>query len=107
MSRWHVYILRCGDDSLYVGISNDVEARVKRHNAGQGAAYTRSHLPVLLIWSECVESESAARKREAQIKGWTRHKKLNLVLYGHPSGPTPNDADVLPHRVKTGTLEAL
>ncbi len=88
MTRWFVYILRCCDDSLYVGISNNVEERLKRHNAGRGAAYTRSHLPVLLMWSEPAQSESAARTREAQIKGWTRIKKLNLVQYGHPHGET-------------------
>jgi len=82
---WYVYILRCCDNSLYVGISNNVEERVKRHNEGHGAAYTRSHRPVVLIWKEPIESEFAARKREAQIKGWTRMKKLHLVQCGHPS----------------------
>jgi putative endonuclease len=82
MSLWYTYILRCCDDSLYVGISNNVEERVKRHNAGKGAAYTRSHKPVVLIWKEKAGSESEARKREAQIKGWTRVQKLNLVQYG-------------------------
>lgn len=87
MSNWFVYILRCCDDSLYVGISNNIEERVKRHNTGIGAAYTRSHRPVTLIWTEAVESESAARKREAQIKGWTRIQKVNLIEFGHPNGP--------------------
>ena len=86
MSEWHVYILRCCDDSLYVGISNKVEERVKRHNAGMGAAYTRSHRPVVLVWTEMAESESVARKREAQIKGWTRLEKLNLLKHEHPNG---------------------
>ena len=85
-AEWFVYIVRCCDDSLYVGISNNVEERVKRHNSGLGAAYTRSHLPVVLIWTEAAESESTARKREAQIKGWTRIKKLNLIQHGHPNG---------------------
>ncbi len=89
MSHWSVYILRCCDDSLYVGISNRVEERVKRHNAGMGAAYTRSHKPVVLIWKEPAASESSARKREAQIKGWPRSKKLNLVQFGHPQGECP------------------
>jgi putative endonuclease len=88
-SDWSVYILRCCDDSLYVGISNNVDRRVKRHNEGDGAAYTRSHRPVVLIWTEVAESESAARKREAQIKGWTRLKKENLIAYGHPNGLVP------------------
>ncbi len=107
MSPWHVYILRCGDGSLYTGISNDVERRVKRHNTGRGAAYTRSHLPVVLIWTEAMESESAARKREAQIKGWNRQRKLNLVLHGHPNGPMSVLSNVLPPRPEPGTMEAL
>ncbi|MFZ2804107.1 MAG: GIY-YIG nuclease family protein [Patescibacteria group bacterium] len=72
---WSVYILRCADRSLYTGISTDVETRVKRHNAGQGAAYTRSHRPVLLVWTEEAKSESDARKREAEIKRWTKTDK--------------------------------
>ena len=83
---WHVYILRCSDGSLYTGISTNVTARVQRHNAGMGAAYTRSHLPVTLAWNERVESESDARKREAQIKRWTRIKKQNLIDFADPRG---------------------
>ncbi|MEI7512380.1 MAG: GIY-YIG nuclease family protein [Candidatus Uhrbacteria bacterium] len=79
MSQWSVYILKCKGGSLYTGISNNVEERIKRHNLGKGAAYTRSHLPVALVWSEAQESESAARKREAQIKGLTRTQKLHLI----------------------------
>ncbi|HEY4479550.1 MAG TPA: GIY-YIG nuclease family protein [Candidatus Paceibacterota bacterium] len=79
MPVWFTYIVRCVDGSLYTGISTDVEQRVRRHNDGQGAAYTRSHRPVILVWTEEAESESAARKREAQIKGWSRQQKENLV----------------------------
>ncbi|MFA6429433.1 MAG: GIY-YIG nuclease family protein [Patescibacteria group bacterium] len=79
MSQWSVYIVQCRDGSLYAGISTDVAARVQRHNAGKGAAYTRSHRPVVLVWTEAVASESAARKREAEIKGWTRKEKLRLI----------------------------
>jgi putative endonuclease len=79
MPRWHVYILRCRDKSLYTGISTDVEARLLKHNAGKGAAYTRSHLPVVLVWREAAKSESAAKKREAQIKKLTREQKLDLI----------------------------
>lgn len=79
MPRWHVYILRCRDKSLYTGISIDVEARILKHNAGKGAAYTRSHLPVVLVWTETAKSESAAKKREAQIKKLTRLQKLSLI----------------------------
>lgn len=83
---WYIYIVKCRDGSLYTGISNHVEERVKRHNEGKGAAYTRSHRPVVLVWKESAETESAARKREAEIKGWTRTEKLNLIKFGHPEG---------------------
>ena len=79
MPVWFTYIVRCVDGSLCTGISTDVEQRVRRHKDGQGAAYTRSHRPVILVWTEEAESESAARKREAQIKGWSRQQKENLV----------------------------
>ncbi len=79
MASWTVYILKCGDGSLYTGITNDLEKRIEKHNAGTGAKYTRSRLPVRLAWSESVESESAAKVREAQIKRLPRNKKLSLV----------------------------
>lgn len=79
MSIWSTYIVRCVDQSLYVGISTNVTERIKRHNDGCGAAYTRSHRPVVLVWTEAAASESTARKREAEIKGWTKAKKENLV----------------------------
>jgi predicted GIY-YIG superfamily endonuclease len=79
MSRWSVYIVRCGDGSLYTGISTDVQARVKAHNAGKGAAYTRSHLPVELVWTRRMASESAARKREAAIKAMKRKGKDEMI----------------------------
>ena len=107
MSGWYVYILRCGDESLYTGISTDVEARVKRHNSGQGAAYTRSHLPVTLIWTEAMDSESTARKREAEIKRWTRQQKLNLVLRQDPNGAIDTPLNALPLNSKPGTMETL
>lgn len=79
MSPWHVYMVRCCDDSLYTGISNDIEARIKRHNAGKGAKYTRSRCPVVLVWCESVENASVARKREAEMKGWSRKEKLYFL----------------------------
>ena len=82
MPDWHIYLIRCRDGSLYTGITTDVDRRVKRHNAGLGAAYTRSRLPVTLVWQELAESESAARKREAQIKSWTKPEKEKLVESG-------------------------
>ena len=84
MNTWFVYILRCSDGSFYTGITTDVGKRLKRHQGGIGAAYTRSHLPVTLIWKESAVSESAARKREAEIKGWTRKEKERFLKRSRP-----------------------
>ena len=79
MKKAFVYILECGDGSLYTGWTTDVEARVETHNSGEGAKYTRSRLPVKLVYFEEVEGRSAALKREAAIKKLTRKKKLLLI----------------------------
>jgi putative endonuclease len=84
-AAWSVYILRCGDGSLYTGATNDVDRRVARHAAGKGAAYTRSRLPVMLVFQEPAQDKSAALRREAQIKKLSREKKLRLL---GASGPT-------------------
>ena len=77
--RWHVYILRCRDKSLYTGITVDVRKRLAAHNAGTGAKYTRARGPVKLVWSKAMPSGTAARKKEAEIKGWPRSEKLRLI----------------------------
>jgi len=87
MKAWYVYIVRCRDNSLYTGIALEVQQRIKKHNSGDGAKYTRSRRPVKLVRKEKYATESLARKREAEIKAWPRLKKLNLVRYGHPNGP--------------------
>jgi len=79
MSRWHVYLVRCRDGSLYAGITTDIIRRVREHNSGSGAKYTRSRRPVMLVWSEAKRSESYARKREAEIKSLTKMEKENLL----------------------------
>jgi putative endonuclease len=79
MSTWHTYILRCADQSLYVGITTDLEARLLKHNAGKGGAYTRSHRPVRMVWHEEAVSESSARKREAELKKLKKARKEWLV----------------------------
>jgi putative endonuclease len=76
---YYVYILTCGDGSLYTGTTNDVEKRVKTHNSGKGAKYTRSHLPVTLSYVEELPDKSAALKREAEIKRMSRGEKMRLV----------------------------
>ena len=74
-----VYILRCGDGSLYTGITNDLEHRVAVHNSGKGGKYTRSHLPVTPVWWETAPDKSAALRREREIKALPREKKLELI----------------------------
>ena len=80
---YYVYILRCGDGSLYTGITTDVSRRVAVHNAGKGAKYTRSRLPVTLVYQESQPDKSAALKRELEIKGFTRTQKLRLIDSNH------------------------
>ncbi len=72
-------MLRCSDQSLYTGITTDLTARVEKHNAGTASKYTRSRLPVKVVWSEQVESESEAKKREAEIKKLTKQQKEQLI----------------------------
>ncbi len=80
---YFVYILRCSDDTLYTGITNDLEKRVHSHNhAPTGAKYTRSRRPVEMVYSEECEDKSAALKREMAIKKLTRVQKQALVETG-------------------------
>jgi putative endonuclease len=74
-----VYILECSDKTLYVGSTNNLEKRLREHNElKSGAHYTKIRRPVLLKYKEELPSLSDARKREAEIKKWTRQKKLDL-----------------------------
>lgn len=86
---WFCYMLRCNDRSLYVGAARDPELRIKRHNQGLGAKYTALRRPVTLIWQEEYPNERVARGREAELKGWKREKKLDLISKNlnsiHPS----------------------
>ena len=80
---WHVYMVRCSDGTLYTGITIDLEKRIEAHNSGKdGARYTRSRRPVKLVYSEQVESKSAAAKLECQIKRLPRDKKKRMVKMG-------------------------
>jgi len=76
---WSLYILRCGDGSLYTGIAKNVDQRFKKHAAGKGAAYTRTHLPVQLVHRENGLSRSEALVREAQVKRLPRPGKEKLI----------------------------
>lgn len=79
MATWRVYILRCGDGSLYTGVTTDLGRRIAAHAAGKGGKYTRARLPVVLAWSAEARSKSAAFRREARIKGWSRAEKLRFL----------------------------
>lgn len=76
---WVVYILRCRDGSLYTGMTNDLPHRLAAHGAGRGGAYTRSRLPVRLVYTERRRSRGAALSREAAIKRLPRAAKLALA----------------------------
>ena len=75
----YVYILRCSDDTLYCGWTNDLDARMKTHNSGRGAKYTRGRLPAELVYYEEYEDPHDARSREWHIKHMTREEKLKLI----------------------------
>lgn len=76
------YILRCSDNTLYTGWTNDIEKRLRAHNEGKGAKYTRARTPVELVYMEIFESKQEAMKREAAIKKMTRREKIKLIENG-------------------------
>ena len=75
---WILYILECGDGTLYTGITNDLSHRLRAHQAGKGAKYTRGRGPITLRYTEACESHSQALQRELQIKKMTREQKWAL-----------------------------
>jgi putative endonuclease len=77
-----VYILRCADGSLYTGIAKDLPARLERHRAGKASRYTRSRLPIALVWKRRVLSWSRALREEHRIKSLTRAEKEALLVEG-------------------------
>ena len=80
-----IYILRCGDGTLYTGCTNDLPRRLQAHQSGRGAKYTRSRLPVELVYQEAVPDRSAALRREAAIKRLDRRRKLALIAAFRPA----------------------
>lgn len=76
---WFVYILRCADGTLYTGATNDVRRRFEAHARGRGARYTRSRLPVRLVWKKRTRDRSAALKEEWRLKQLSRAEKLALI----------------------------
>ena len=79
---WYVYIVQCSDDSLYTGVARDVERRIRQHNDGRGAKYTRARRPVRLVHSEPAADRGSALRREQQIKRMTRLSKKRLIAGG-------------------------
>ena len=75
----YTYILECADGTLYCGWTNDLEKRLKAHNEGKGAKYTRARLPVTLVYFEEFETSQEAQRREYEIKQLTRAQKLSLI----------------------------
>ena len=76
---WKVYIVKCSDKTFYTGITNNIKLRLETHNLGNGAKYTKSRLPVILVYLESVDDKSSALRREMEIKKLNRSQKINLI----------------------------
>ncbi len=79
LTKYFVYILKCSDDSLYTGITNNILLRMKAHKNGKGSKFVRSRLPFKLIYKEVYNNKTEALKREFQIKKLNRTNKLKLI----------------------------
>lgn len=86
---YFVYILRCKDDTLYTGITDDLERRVSAHRAGKGAKYTRGRAPLELVYREACPDKPTALRREREVKRLSRARKLSLI----EEAPAPPAAD--------------
>ncbi|MCP3660183.1 MAG: GIY-YIG nuclease family protein [Bacteroidetes bacterium] len=78
-AKYYVYMLKCSDETIYTGYTTNLDNRIKAHNEGKGAKYTRGRSPVKLIWSKGFSSLSKALKEEIRIKNLTRKQKLFLI----------------------------
>jgi predicted GIY-YIG superfamily endonuclease len=76
---WFVYLLRCADDSLYAGVTNDLDRRCRQHNAGKASRYTRCRLPATLVYHEPAANKSAALRRELALKALPKRAKERLA----------------------------
>ncbi|MCB9802731.1 GIY-YIG nuclease family protein [Candidatus Nomurabacteria bacterium] len=79
MKKYHVYLARCKDNSLYTGYTVNLKDREAKHNVGEGAKYTKARRPVKIIYSEEFKTISEAMQREAEIKTWTKAQKEKLL----------------------------
>lgn len=99
---WFVYIVRCRDGSLYTGATNDLDKRVRAHNDGKGARYTRSRRPVVLVFSRRARDKSSALRQEYRLKQLTRLEKLALTS----ASPRPGRAVTRLKRRRAATRRA-
>ncbi|MBI2033208.1 MAG: GIY-YIG nuclease family protein [Candidatus Levybacteria bacterium] len=79
--NWYLYIVKCRDSSLYTGITTNIERRIQEHNTKMGAKSLLGKLPVVFLYKEIFSNQKDAARREREIKGWTRKKKLGLISY--------------------------
>jgi putative endonuclease len=77
--NYYMYLLTCSDSSFYCGSTNNLQKRLKEHNAGEAAEWTKKRRPVKLVYFEIHPTLITARQREKQVKGWTRKKKIQLI----------------------------
>jgi len=77
--RWYLYVLQCGDNTLYTGITNDLQRRIQQHNNGTASRYTRSRLPVALAYRERCRNKSSALKKEYRMKSLSRKEKKEYI----------------------------
>ncbi|MFB6216812.1 MAG: GIY-YIG nuclease family protein [Candidatus Aenigmatarchaeota archaeon] len=76
---WKLYVLRLSDDSLYTGITKDIQRRLEQHRRGEGSKYVRSRLPLKLVYTEEHEDKGSALKKEVKIKNWDKERKERFV----------------------------
>lgn len=81
---YFVYLAKCEDGSIYTGITTDPKRRLKEHQSGMGGNYTRAKKVIEILYTEEFPTRSLASRRESEIKGWSRQKKLNLIKFGKP-----------------------
>lgn len=91
MTLWHLYIIECSDQSLYTGITCDLDRRLGQHNAGRASRYTRGRRPVRLVFSKDFPDRSSATRAEYRVKKWPRDIKLAVIEGKRPFDPESAD----------------
>ena len=99
----YTYIVQCSDGTLYTGWTTDVERRVRTHNSGKGAKYTRSRLPVTLVYYETYPTKQEAMRREGEIKQLTREEKERLIV-NKEADTISGSADIRPSKARNTTV---